>query len=381
MNRERITRADAIELLERAPLLELMSRANEIREKLHPGRRVTFVVDTNPNYTNVCITDCTFCSFYRRPGAPDAYLHPPEEIAERVRAAQLAGATTVLIQGGHHPDITLQYYEELIFEIQARADGIHIHPFSPSELLHLSAVAKIGLEDILRKLWHWGIRTLPGGGAEILVDSVRRKISPKKTTAGEWLNCMRQAHAIGFKTSATMTYGHVESVADVIDHLLCLRELQDSTHGFYAFIPWSFKPGASPLARRVLMERLPSYYLRIIAISRIVLDNFPHIQASWFGEGERAGQLALRAGADDFGGVLIEENVLRMASHRKASSIASVIEMIRSAGFSPAQRTTLYQVLTEYGDGQSSSSSPLPHVTDRTEFRPLHFVKGLQYEP
>lgn len=216
---------------------------------------------------------------------------------------------------------------------------------------------------------------MPGGGAEILVDKVRRKISPKKIKSAEWLQCMREAHRIGFKTSATMTYGHVETPADIVDHLISLRELQDETNGFYAFIPWSFKPGTSPLSHKIPQERLPSYYLRVIAIARIVLDNIPHIQASWFGEGERAGQLALLSGADDFGGVLLEENVLRMADHGKASSIGAVLEMIRLAGFTPVQRTTLYDHLEIYSDRQAYIASTEPLVSAREEYKPIHIVR------
>jgi cyclic dehypoxanthinyl futalosine synthase len=201
-------------------------------------------------------------------------------------------------------------------------------------------------EQVLGRFWDAGLHTMPGGGAEVLVDTVRRRVSPKKTSRNAWLDIMREAHNIGFKTSATMTYGHLESEDDIIEHLMALRDLQDKTGGFYSFIPWSFKPGGSPLSRLVLQAQLPSYYIRIIAIARLVLDNFDHIQASWFGEGWRAGQLALNAGADDFGGVLLEENVLYEADHRCASTVNHVLQTIEDAGFTPVQRTTDYRKIS-----------------------------------
>lgn len=357
MKPERLSRDVAIDFMIRRPLAEVMARADALRRQMHPGKDVTFVVDTNPNYTNVCVTDCTFCSFYRRPGGEEAYLLPPSEMARRVAAAQAAGATTVLIQGGHHPDVRWRYLESLLLAIQQAAPGIHIHPFSPSEVAHVASTSGLSVRQVLKRMWDLGIRTMPGGGAEILVDRVRRKLAPKKLKSREWLDCMRVAHEVGLRTSATMTYGHVEEPEDIVDHLLALRDVQDRTGGFYAFIPWSFKPGASPLARRVPESRQASFYLRVIALSRLVLDNVPHIQASWFGEGVRAGQLALMGGADDFGGVLLEENVLREARHDLATSIDAVVEMISQAGFSAVQRTTLYEPVRRYDEGTGPAVS------------------------
>lgn len=361
MKPERLSRDEALDLMLRRPLAEVMARADALRRQLHPGNDVTFVVDTNPNYTNVCITDCTFCSFYRRPGGEGAYLLPPDELARRVAAAQAAGATTVLIQGGHHPDVRWRYLESLLLAIQQAAPGIHLHPFSPSEVVHVASTSGLSVRQVLQRMWNLGVRTMPGGGAEILVDRVRRKLAPKKLKSREWLDCMRVAHEVGLRTSATMTYGHVEQPEDIVDHLLELREVQDLTGGFYAFIPWSFKPGASPLARRVPQARQASYYLRVIAVSRLLLDNVPHIQASWFGEGVRAGQLALMGGADDFGGVLLEENVLREARHAVATSVDAVVEMISQAGFAAVQRSTLYEHLRRYDD---EAGQALRHAGD-----------------
>lgn len=364
---ERVGGLEATELLTRAPQLELMERAQEVRHTLNPGSDVTFVIDTNPNYTNACVTACTFCSFYRKPGSAEAYVVEPEQLAEDVARAAAEGATTVLLQGGHHPDLPLEYYFDLLRAIRQAVPTIHLHPFSPAEILHMSESSRVPVSDILRRLVDAGVRTMPGGGAEILVDSVRRQISPKKITSEQWLSVMRQAHVLGIRTTATMTYGHVESPAEIVDHLQKIRALQDETGGFYAFIPWSFKPGKSPLSRLVPAAQLSSYYVRVIAAARLMLDNVPHIQASWFGEGWRAGQLALHAGADDFGGLLIEENVLNQAEHAKATTLENVLTIIRESGFVPVQRTTEYRKVRRYEDPVTAPDEPL--VTQRKAAR------------
>lgn len=359
MRQNRIEREEALWLLHDASQLELMQRAHAVRQARHPGREVTFVVDTNPNYTNACITKCTFCSFYRKPGHPEVYTLSPEAVAEKAARAWEMGATTILLQGGHHPELPFQYYVDMINALKKAAPGLHLHLFSPAEIVHIATTSGLSRETVLKSFYDLGLRTMPGGGAEILVDTVRRKISPKKIDAVTWLDTMRLAHRVGIKTSATMTYGHVETEHDIIEHLVRLRELQDETGGFYAFIPWSFKPGNSPLSKRVPMTALPSYYVRIIALARLTLDNFPHIQASWFGEGWRAGQLALYAGADDFGGVLLEENVLFQAQHNVATTIESVTSTIRDAGFIPVQRNTFYEKLRTWEPSSSDKSEPV----------------------
>lgn len=348
MNVPRVSPDKALNLYRHASQVDLMARATAVRQMLHPGQEVTFVIDTNPNYTNVCTTDCTFCSFYRKPGHPEAYVRSPEAIGRAAADAQAEGATTILLQGGHNPALGLSYYLSVIEAIQHNAPGLHLHLFSPSEVLHLAEHSGLRVQAVLQTLWNAGLRTMPGGGAEILVDSVRRRVSPKKTRTEAWLGVMREAHQIGFRTSATMTYGHLESDEDIIEHLLRIRELQDETGGFYAFIPWSFKPGTSPLSRLVPEAVPPSRYVRVIALARLFLDNVPHIQASWFGEGWRAGQLALHSGADDFGGLLLEENVLFQARHQVATKLDSVLHMIGDAGFTPVQRTTTYERLHRY---------------------------------
>lgn len=342
---ERISGTTALEWFNHMPLSELMARADALRWELHPKAEVTYVLDTNPNYTNVCTENCTFCSFYRPVGHADGYVHAPAEIGARVASAQRQGATTVLLQGGHNPALGLDYFLELIDAIKAAAPGIHLHFFSPSEITQIASVSNMSVGEVLQRIYDRGVTTMPGGGAEILVDRVRKKVSPKKLSADGWLNVMRTAHKVGMSTSATMMYGHLEENEDIIEHLLRLREVQDETGGFYAFIPWSFKRGASPLSRLVKTDALSSTYLRILAISRLVLDNISHIQASWFGEGIRAGQLGLHAGADDFGGILIEENVLSQAAHKHAITKPVLLRAIEEAGFTPVQRTTGYETV------------------------------------
>ncbi len=359
MSTNRVGFAEALGLLKEAPLLEVMERADGIRRAWHPQGEVTFVIDTNPNYTNVCVTDCTFCSFYRRPGQEGTYTLTPDQVGEKVARAQAMGATTVLLQGGHHPDLTMEYFLATIDSIRRQAPGIHLHLFSPAEIAHMATLSGSNPEAVLETLYEKGIRSMPGGGAEILVDSVRRKISPKKINSDTWLNIMRSAHRIGIKTSATMTYGHRECDEDIIEHLIRLRNLQDETSGFYAFIPWSFKPGQSPLSRLVPQAAPASRYVRIIALARIVLDNFPHIQASWFSEGWRAGQLALNGGADDFGGLLLEENVLFQAEHPLATTLDGVLRTITDAGFVPVQRTTLYQKVRTHLSDETNDHHPV----------------------
>jgi len=347
---ERVSAEQGLWLLTEARLLDLAELASMVRYRLHPGRTVTFLVDSNPNYTNVCDTDCTFCAFYRKPGAVGSYTLSVAEVLDLVGKARERGATTVLLQGGHNPDLPLSYYVDLVRAVRERFPDVTPHFFSPPEIRAIARFCGVTVEHVLETLYQAGQRTLPGGGAEILVDRVRRRISPKKGSAAEWLEVMEKAHRIGFRTTATMMYGHVEEPKDVIEHLLELRDLQDRTGGFLAFIPWSFKPGSTPLARLAGTGPSQARYLRIIATARILLDNFPHIQASWFSEGKKTGQLALEFGADDFGGTLIEENVLLSADFENRTSTEEVLYLIHDAGYVPVQRTTLYETVRVYDD-------------------------------
>ncbi len=364
MNGPLLNESEALSMFQGAPLIHLMRDAHEIRQSLHPNRDVTFVVDTNPNYTNICETECKFCSFYRRPTDVDSYVLSPEAIAEKALADVRRGATTMLLQGGHNPALRLPYYLDIIRTIRERVPGIHLHGFSPTEIAFIAKIEKMTTSDVLRAFWDEGLRSIPGGGAEILVDRVRQMVSPKKLRANEWLRVMKEAHAIGFKTTATMTFGHREQPIDIIDHLFKLQRLQEESGGFLAFIPWSFKPGSSPLSKVIPVGALPSYYIRVIATARMILRSIPHIQASWFGEGWRAGQIALNAGADDFGGVLLEENVLREAGHRYETRVENVASIIREAGFVPVQRTTLYEKLCKHeSSSKDRSLSPMVMAT------------------
>ena len=345
----RIDRNTALELLTRYPLGEIMAAAHAERIRRYPGNRVTFVFDTNPNYTNVCVTRCRFCAFCRQPDDPDAYAHSPGEIAERVARAHALGATTVLLQGGHHPRIFLKDWIAYIHAIRAACPEIHIHPFSPAEYLFMARQEKQPVRAILEAMYAEGIRTLPGGGAEILSETVRRRIAPRKASTRDWLTVCETAHSVGFRTTATMMFGHVETDADIVEHLLQIRDLQDRTGGVASFIPWSFKPGDTPLGKEIKGSVHPAKYVRIIALARLVLDNVAHIQSSWFSENVAAGQLGLLAGADDFGGLLVEENVHKQAGHARSTSLEDVQTIIRRSGFIPVQRDSYYNVLQASG--------------------------------
>ena len=340
---ERITPEEGVRLWTDADLPALGQVAQIIRFRKNPEPIVTYVIDSNPNYTNVCVTDCLFCAFYRKPGAPDAYTLSVEEVMRKIEWAVARGATTILLQGGHHPDLPLDYYIRLVRETRRRFPHVTPHFFTASEIRHMARVSGLSVREVLRRLKEAGQETLPGGGAEILSDRVRRRISPKKGTVAEWLEVHRIAHELGMRSTATMMYGHVESPEDIIEHLDHIRRLQDETGGFTAFVPWSCKPQHSHITKWVRDVAPPQMYLRMIALSRIYLDNFVHIQASWFSEGKEVGQIALHFGADDFGGTLWEEHVHEATGHVTSTTVEEVEAMIRAAGFIPVQRTTLYE--------------------------------------
>lgn len=344
----RYTKSEGLELLRKMPLGELMGLSQAARLRRLPGDTVTFVADTNPNYTNVCESGCRFCAFRRTAQDEEAYTLTPQAVADKVKRAQVLGATTVLLQGGHNPAIGLVDWLAYLRAIQETCPGIHIHPFSPAEFVYMANKEGLTLGDLLEQIYAAGVRTLPGGGAEILSERVRAEIAPAKATAAEWLEVNRLAHEIGFKTTATMMFGHVETDSEIIDHLLSLRELQDETGGFTSFIPWSFKPGNSPLGQDLPGQVHPAKYIRVIAAARLMLDNFPHIQSSWFSESVPAGQMGLLAGADDFGGLLLEENVHLSAGHDRASTLDDILTIIRRSGFTPAQRDSHYRIIKTY---------------------------------
>lgn len=351
LNQKRIDPANGLKLFTQAPLEQLRESAELIRLEKNPHDYVTFVADTNPNYTNICNADCSFCSFYRKKGMKDAYTKSVEEVMQSFEMASNAGITTVLLQGGLHPDLTLDYYTELIRTARQRYPSITPHFFSAPEIYQMSRISSLSYEHVLEALWDAGQRTLPGGGAEILSERIRKKISPKKMEPGAWIEIHRAAHKIGFKSTATMMYGHLEESSDILEHLEALRALQDEYGGFTAFIPWSYKRIGNPLGRRVKGWAGEEAYFRILSFSRIYLDNFDHIQASWFSEGRQIGIKALRYGADDFGGLVLEEEVHRATQFINKTHIDQVVAMIHEAGYDAAQRTTLYDIITTYQRG------------------------------
>jgi cyclic dehypoxanthinyl futalosine synthase len=342
---ERLTPEEGLFVLRNANLLDLGDLANEIRFKKNPHPYVTFVVDTNPNYTNVCTVDCIFCAFYRHPGEEGEYTYSVDHMIQKFKEAAAKGVTTVLLQGGVNPALPFSYYEEMVRRTVQEVPEIHPHFFSTSEIIGMSQVSGLSIREVLQRLWNAGLRTIPGGGAEILSDRVKKKISSKKGTSADWLNVMREAHRIGYRTTSTMMYGHIETDEDIVIHLESIRQLQDETGGFTAFIPWSFKPGNTPLEKVIPHYATSTRYLQILAFSRIYLDNFPHIQASWFSEGKKTGQIALHFGADDFGGTLLEENVHAAANFVNKTNTEECIQLIHESGFDAAQRTTLYEIL------------------------------------
>lgn len=345
---ERITRDEGLYLLKNADTTRMGSLADHVRRKHHPEGVVTFVADTNPNYTNVCDTECLFCAFWRPAGAHDAYTHSVDKVMEMMRTSYHNGATTVLLQGGHNPEITLDYYIEIIRRTREEIPGLHLHAFSAPEISAIAKYSDLTTEEVLQRFWDAGLRTIPGGGAEVLSNRVRKKISPLKIDADQWMKVTREAHLIGFKTTATMMFGHFEEDEDILEHLDRIRALQDETGNFLAFIPWTFKPKNTFLERKLPNETGGDRYLRVLALSRIYLDNFTHIQGSWFTQGAKIGSLSMFYGASDLGGTLFDENVLCCAENKLRSTVDELVHMIKSAGFVPAQRDTYYRILNRF---------------------------------
>jgi cyclic dehypoxanthinyl futalosine synthase len=342
---ERITDEDALTLLRSRDLVAVGRAADELRNRKIDPRRVTFIIDRNVNYTNVCYTDCDFCAFYRRPGdAREGYLLPKSVIFKKIEETLGLGGTALLMQGGHHPDLGVDYYEDLFSSIKARYP-VHLHALSPSEIQHAARRSKISIPETLTRLRDAGLDSLPGGGAEILVDRVRKIISPKKTTTTEWLGIMRDAHRLGMSTTATMMYGHVETLEERVEHMRRIRELQDETRGFRAFISWTFQRDGNRLSDQVPEEARPTSfdYLLTQAVSRIYLDNVDHIQSSWVTQGMKVGQVALGFGADDMGSVMIEENVVSAAGTTHRATAEDFVRAIKAIGKTPVQRDTLYR--------------------------------------
>ncbi len=341
LNSKRLNADEALYLLENADLLLLADLAGRRRRNLHPEPIVTFVSDRNINYTNVCVSGCKFCAFYRPPGHKDGYIIDRSVLKSKIDETLELGGTQILLQGGLNPGLDLNYYLDLLADIKSHAN-IHIHGFSPPEIAYIARKTSLSIQKVLQKFIEAGLDSIPGGGAEILVDEIRQKISPNKCSADTWLKVMKTAHYLCLKTTATMMYGHIENKTHIIEHLLKLRKLQDETNGFTAFIPWTFQP------KNTLIDVKPAsavYYLRVLAISRLVLDNIPNIQASWVTQGDKIAQLALAFGANDFGSTMIEENVVAAAGVKFRLPKSEIVRLIEDAGYKAVQRDCFYNAV------------------------------------
>jgi cyclic dehypoxanthinyl futalosine synthase len=343
---KRIDIDDAWELYERADFYTLGRLAQGIRLAKHPEPYVSYVVDRNINYSNICVCGCRFCAFYKAPGQPGGYVLSREELAKKIEETIALGGTQILMQGGHHPDLDLNFYEEMLRFIKS-GYRIHIHAFSPPEIVHFSKLGGMDIPTVISRLRAAGLDSIPGGGAEILVDSVRKQVSPNKCSPAEWLEVMEEAHRQGLRTTATMMFGHEEEPRHRLEHLFALRDVQDRTGGFTAFIPWAFQPTNTAIHRQ---PETAVSYLRLLAISRIVLDNFDNLQASWVTMGPKVAQLALFFGANDFGSTMIEENVVAAAGVHFRLSIEEIRRIIEAAGFKPRQRTMAYEWVESHAE-------------------------------
>ncbi len=359
----RVSGDEALELYRRAPTSLLGRLADTIRARRHPDGIVTYIVDRNVNYTNVCVARCNFCAFYRPVGAGDGYVLSFDEIFRKIDETIAVGGVQLLLQGGHNPDLPLSWYEDLFRAIKERYPDFKLHALSPPEVIHLSRLSQLPVRAVIDRLMAAGLDSIPGGGAEILVDRVRTLLHCiGKATADEWLGVMRHAHRAGLRTTATMMYGTVETDAERIEHLLRLRDLQDETGGFTAFIAWSFQPEHTELAG---VEATGIDYLRTLALARIVLDNFDNLQSSWVTQGGKVGQLSLAFGANDMGSVMIEENVVRAAGAAYCMDEVEIVRNIEDAGFIARRRNMHYEILGEPVFRQR----PVPRMLELTRAR------------
>jgi len=344
---KRLTKQEALDLIKNAELLELGKMASKRKKELHPKGITTFVIDRNINYTNICWVDCKFCAFYRHEKDEDAYVLSFEEIDKKIDELLEIGGTQILFQGGVHPKLKIEWYEDLVEHIHKKYPQITIHGFSSIEIDFIAKVSRISTTEVLKRLKAKGLASIPGAGAEILSDKVRDIIAPRKIDSEVWLDIHRQAHKLGIKSTATMMYGTIESDEDIIEHLDMIRKLQDETGGFRAFIMWSFQSQNTELAK--LIPNLPkpssNRYLRLLAVSRLYLDNFKNIQSSWVTQGPYIGQLALKFGANDLGSTMMEENVVRSAGASFRMAKEEMIHLIKDIGETPAIRDTAYNTL------------------------------------
>ncbi len=359
-----MTAEDATALLESNDFVRVGLAAHEMRMRKNPSDVVTYIIDRNINYTNVCNVVCTFCAFYRRPGKPDTYVHSIEEIEKRIDETIALGGTGVLMQGGLHPDFNIEWYENLLRTLHAKYPKFQLHCFSPPEIHNISLISKLDYETIMRRLKAAGLNSLPGGGGEILDDEVRKRVSTKCNTQ-EWLDVMRAVHKVGLNSTATMMFGIGDNVSHRVKHLQRIRDVQDETGGFTAFIPWTFQRENTALGRKITEEPTGIDYLKMVAVSRLFLDNIQHIQSSWLTQGLKLGQTALRFGADDMGSIMIEENVVSAAGANTEANEKELRYQISEAGFTPQQRDILYNYIDRenIGDLDERKSMPLKKLS------------------
>ncbi len=339
-----ISAQEALNLLKHEDILVLGKMADKIRQQKHPDNVVSFVVDRNINYTNICTSECKFCAFYRKEENSDTYVLSNEVIMEKIKETIEAGGTQIMLQGGLNPNLRLGYYVDLLKMIKSKYN-ITIHSFSPAEIVHIAKQENMSVKAVLLSLHEAGLDSLPGGGAEILVDEIRYKISPKKITADQWLNVMEEAHKIGMKSTATMVIGFGETLEQRIEHMQKIKELQEKTGGFRAFITWTFQPGNTELGGK---KTNAWEYLRTLAVTRIYLDNIEHIQGSWVTQGQETGQITLAFGANDLGSIMLEENVVRAAGTAYEMSINKMVNLITASDKIPAQRDTEYNIIKKF---------------------------------
>lgn len=341
LNGKRLSPAEGIRLFSLKDITVLGMAADEICRKKHPEDYRTYIIDRNINYTNICTSGCKFCAFYKEVKHSDGYVIPKDALFKKIEETLSLGGRQILMQGGLHPSLRMDFYVDLLKAIKTKFD-VHIHAFSPPEIVHFSRLNGIAVRDVIQRLKAAGLDSIPGGGAEILVDRCRNLLSPNKCTTQEWLDVMREAHKLGMRTTATMMFGHIETIEERIEHLDKIRRLHDETGGFTAFIAWTFQPKNTQLDTALL----GSYdYLRTIAIARLYLDNFPNIQASWVTQGAKIAQLSLKFGANDMGSTMIEENVVRAAGVSYQMDTEEIESLVTDLGFKARQRDLYYQIL------------------------------------
>ncbi|AXX89797.1 dehypoxanthine futalosine cyclase [Arcobacter suis] len=347
---KRLTNKDALDLINNASLLELGELATKRKNELHPDRTTSFIVDRNINYTNVCWVDCKFCAFYRHGRDEDSYVLKFDEIDQKIDELLEIGGTQILFQGGVHPKLKIDYYEELVGHIHNKYPQITIHGFSAIEIKYIAKVSKISILEVLKRLQVKGLSSIPGAGAEILSDRVRDIIAPNKMDSLEWIEVHELAHSIGMKTTATMMFGTVETDEEIIEHWELLRNLQDKTGGFRAFIMWSFQGANTQLKAEIpdIKPQSSNRYLRLLAVARLYLDNFRNMQSSWVTQGSYVGQLALKFGANDLGSTMMEENVVKAAGASNRMNQEEMIRLIKDIGENPAKRNTAYEILERF---------------------------------